>query len=115
MVPSNPSREKGQEQGKSAGEVRLVGALSGDGEAGGSPSAKRTAESLAKTSSSHDITVTVEVVTARDLRAADRGGKSDPYCTLKMGREKKTTKVKKKTLAPVWGMRHLRLANRNES
>lgn len=37
------------------------------------------------------------------LKAADRNGKSDPYCEFYLGDEKIfTTQVQKKTLTPKW-------------
>ena len=46
--------------------------------------------------------VVVEVVRAKGLRAADKGGASDCYAVLKVGKEKHKTKVKKKTVERVW-------------
>lgn len=54
--------------------------------------------------------LTVEIVEARNLTAASKNGKSDPFATATLtdlgGREIKkesfTTKNKKDTLAPVW-------------
>lgn len=39
---------------------------------------------------------------ARDLRKADKLGKSDPYCTILLGTQKFKTAIKKTTLAPQW-------------
>jgi hypothetical protein len=44
----------------------------------------------------------VEVKAAADLIAADKGGSSDPYVSLKLGKKKGSTKSIKKTLAPRW-------------
>ncbi|CAK9876092.1 unnamed protein product [Sphagnum jensenii] len=48
-------------------------------------------------------TVEVVLVEARDLVAADWGGTSDPYVSVRYGNIKKRTKVVYKTLAPQWG------------
>ncbi|KAK7398386.1 Tricalbin-2 [Neonectria punicea] len=48
-------------------------------------------------------TLRVDVLDAADLPAADRNGKSDPYCKFELnGQEIHKTKVQKKTLHPVW-------------
>ncbi|KPM40646.1 Uncharacterized protein PYUK71.03c [Neonectria ditissima] len=48
-------------------------------------------------------TLRVDVLDAVDLPAADRNGKSDPYCKFELnGQEIHKTKVQKKTLHPVW-------------
>ena len=44
----------------------------------------------------------VEVVSAANLIAMDRGGSSDPYCSVKLGRKKGCTKSVKKSLNPRW-------------
>ncbi|KAF2723558.1 tricalbin [Polychaeton citri CBS 116435] len=45
----------------------------------------------------------VEVLDAADLPAADRNGKSDPYCKFHLnGKEVYKTKTQKKTLHPAW-------------
>ncbi|GBG28739.1 Calpain [Hondaea fermentalgiana] len=44
----------------------------------------------------------VTVVSAKDLRAADRGGTSDPFCVAKCGLDAFSTSVVKKSLAPRW-------------
>ncbi|KOS18733.1 Uncharacterized protein ESCO_000750 [Escovopsis weberi] len=45
----------------------------------------------------------VDVLSGVDLPAADRNGKSDPYCKFELnGTEVFKTKVQKKTLSPVW-------------
>lgn len=47
--------------------------------------------------------VRVEVLDAADLPAADRNGKSDPYCKFMLdGKEVYKTKTQKKTLHPAW-------------
>ncbi|CAK9192592.1 unnamed protein product [Sphagnum troendelagicum] len=47
--------------------------------------------------------VEIVLVEARDLVAADWGGTSDPYVSVRYGNIKKRTKVVYKTLAPQWG------------
>lgn len=48
-------------------------------------------------------TLRVDVLDAEDLQAADRNGKSDPFCKFDFnGQEVFKTKVQKKTLNPVW-------------
>ncbi|KAH8737653.1 C2 domain-containing protein [Ilyonectria robusta] len=45
----------------------------------------------------------VDILDAADLPAADRNGKSDPYCKFELnGQEIHKTKVQKKTLNPTW-------------
>ncbi len=44
----------------------------------------------------------VVVQKAEGLLAMDRGGTSDPFCELQLGKQKKKTKVKPKTLNPQW-------------
>jgi hypothetical protein len=46
--------------------------------------------------------LTVRVIEATGLVAADRSGVSDPYVRITFEQQKKQTKVIKKTLAPVW-------------
>jgi hypothetical protein len=46
--------------------------------------------------------VEVVLVEARDLLAADWGGTSDPYVSVRYGQTKKRTKVVYKTLTPSW-------------
>ncbi|MES1908715.1 MAG: hypothetical protein MHM6MM_001593 [Cercozoa sp. M6MM] len=46
--------------------------------------------------------LTVTVIRASDLIAADRNGTSDPYLTLVCGNERRKTTTKKKTLSPEW-------------
>ncbi|XP_010245025.1 PREDICTED: C2 and GRAM domain-containing protein At1g03370-like [Nelumbo nucifera] len=45
----------------------------------------------------------VRVLEARNLRAMDLNGSSDPYVRLQIGRQKCKTKVVKKSLNPCWG------------
>ncbi|XP_064636611.1 uncharacterized protein LOC135493308 [Lineus longissimus] len=53
-------------------------------------------------SQGHSI-LELRIIKARDLMAMDSNGFSDPYCVVKVGKEKKfQTTVKKKTLDPVW-------------
>lgn len=48
-------------------------------------------------------TLRVDVLDAEDLQAADRNGKSDPFCKFDFnGQEVFKTKIQKKTLNPVW-------------
>ena len=48
-------------------------------------------------------TLRVEVVDGENLPAADRNGKSDPYCVFELNGEKVfKTQTQKKTLHPVW-------------
>lgn len=48
-------------------------------------------------------TLRVDVLDAQDLQAADRNGKSDPFCRFELnGQEVFKSKVQKKTLNPVW-------------
>ncbi|KAF9513783.1 hypothetical protein BS47DRAFT_1343789 [Hydnum rufescens UP504] len=45
----------------------------------------------------------VELIGATDIRAADRGGKSDPYAVFTLNRQKvHKSEVRKKTLSPTW-------------
>ncbi|KAH0793633.1 C2 domain containing protein [Histomonas meleagridis] len=44
----------------------------------------------------------VRVVSAKDLKAADANGKSDPYVIVKLGNEQRKTKPIQNTLSPVW-------------
>jgi Ca2+-dependent lipid-binding protein len=47
-------------------------------------------------------TLKVEAVEARNLKAMDANGKSDPFLKLKVGSIKKKTKIIEKTLDPKW-------------
>jgi len=47
-------------------------------------------------------TLHVDIVSARGIRALDKGKYSDPFCVLKHGTKKMKTTVKKKTLEPEW-------------
>ena len=49
-----------------------------------------------------DACLTVTIVSARGLRAADRGGTSDPFCLCRVGKEVFRTSTIKKTLDPEW-------------
>lgn len=49
-----------------------------------------------------DGTLTVLVKKARNLAVKDANGLSDPYVKLRLGGQKKKTKVVKKNLSPVW-------------
>eukprot|EP00961_Rhodomonas_salina_P198990 2684117-Rhodomonas_salina.1 len=44
----------------------------------------------------------VVVHKAEGLVAKDRGGTSDPFCEVKLGKQRQKTKVKPKTLNPNW-------------
>jgi len=44
----------------------------------------------------------VTVLRAHDLKSADLGGKSDPYCVLELVNERLQTHTQYKTLAPDW-------------
>jgi len=44
----------------------------------------------------------LKVCAGRDLASKDANGKSDPYCNIWCGAQKFKTKVKAKTLTPVW-------------
>jgi len=46
--------------------------------------------------------VTIKLKQAKDLKAADSNGKSDPYVQINHGGKKWKSKVIKKTLTPVW-------------
>jgi len=43
------------------------------------------------------------VLRAHDLKSADIGGKSDPYCVLELVNERLQTHTQYKTLSPDWG------------
>lgn len=48
-------------------------------------------------------TLRVDLLDAKDLQAADRNGKSDPFCKFELnGQEVYKSKTQKKTLNPVW-------------
>lgn len=46
--------------------------------------------------------LTVHVVEARDLKAMDIDGTSDPFVTLEIENQKIETNYKRGTLSPVW-------------
>ena len=46
--------------------------------------------------------LTVHVVEARELKAMDMDGTSDPYVELIIEGQKIVTNIKKSTLSPVW-------------
>ena len=46
------------------------------------------------------MALTIE--SASGLEPMDRGGTSDPYVKIKVGKQRDKTEVKKKTLDPVW-------------
>ena len=89
---------------KATGHVRI--ALSWVDE--GAPSAgarPQAAPPAAAPTSSPAGTLVVHLRGARGLRAADRGGSSDPYVKLKLGGTERKSKVIKGTVAPVWDER----------
>jgi Ca2+-dependent lipid-binding protein len=48
-------------------------------------------------------TLRVDILDAANLPAADRNGKSDPFCVFELdGKEVHKTQVQKKTLHPAW-------------
>lgn len=49
-----------------------------------------------------DTKVRIKLIKAEGLRAADWNGKSDPFCLVTLGKQKKKTKIMKKTLDPEW-------------
>ena len=55
-----------------------------------------------KSSSMSTLSLRVEVLEARDLRAADRNKSSDPFVLVSVGKEKFKTSVVKKNLNPKW-------------
>jgi hypothetical protein len=46
--------------------------------------------------------VHIEIFSAKQLRAADRNGLSDPFVAISLGSSSRKTTVKKKTLNPTW-------------
>ena len=47
--------------------------------------------------------IRVDLLDASNLKAADRNGKSDPYCVFELNNEKVfKSKILKKTLHPTW-------------
>jgi hypothetical protein len=46
--------------------------------------------------------VHIEILSAKQLRAADRNGLSDPFVAISLGPSSRKTTVKKKTLNPTW-------------
>jgi Ca2+-dependent lipid-binding protein len=50
----------------------------------------------------HGSILTVHVVEARDLKAMDMDGTSDPYAILSIEDQRIETNYKKGTLTPVW-------------
>jgi Ca2+-dependent lipid-binding protein len=46
--------------------------------------------------------VHIEIFSAKQLRAADRNGLSDPFVAISLGPSSRKTTVKKKTLNPTW-------------
>ena len=50
-------------------------------------------------------TLVVEILAARNLEATDLLGTSDPYAVVTLGAQRRKTKVKHRTLRPVWAER----------
>jgi hypothetical protein len=50
-----------------------------------------------------EVEMIVQLVEAKGLAAADKGGTSDPFCTLELEKQKYKSRVEKKTLDPKWG------------
>jgi len=48
------------------------------------------------------LVLTVELVEAKELTAADFGGTSDPFCTIQFQNEMQRSKTVNKNLNPVW-------------
>jgi len=46
--------------------------------------------------------ITVDVVQARGIPAMDTNGFADPYCRVKVGKKKRTTRTQFRTLSPEW-------------
>lgn len=46
--------------------------------------------------------LTVNVIQARDLKALDMSGKSDPYCIVIFQGQELRTQIQKSTLNPIW-------------
>ncbi|RCH96904.1 hypothetical protein CU097_001281 [Rhizopus azygosporus] len=67
------------------------------------PSTSRSSSSIQRSVSDDAVTVQVQLIEARDLKAMDRGGTSDPYCRVRVGNKVvyKTRHIKK-TLTPEW-------------
>lgn len=59
-------------------------------------------KAVAETNTSRVGSLYIRVVKAAKVEAMDRCGTSDPYVTIRHGKEKFQTSVKKKTLDPVW-------------
>eukprot|EP00965_Chrysotila_dentata_P254101 6211760-Pleurochrysis_carterae.AAC.3 len=49
-----------------------------------------------------NIAITVRLIRARGLTAADKNGYSDPYAKLSIGKQKKTSRVVNKNINPEW-------------
>jgi len=67
-----------------------------------SPIPSQNGSENASHSAGDGCVVEVVLVEARDLVAADWGGTSDPYVSVRYGNTKKRTKVVYKTLTPAW-------------
>ena len=88
------SRAAAKAKAKAKAAVAWVPGMGGGG--GGSSSGSAPG-------ASHGGTVSVRVVRATGLLAADKGGTSDPYVVVQSaGGKKAKTSVKKKTLEPEW-------------
>ena len=44
----------------------------------------------------------VKILACRNLNSKDRNGYCDPYCQVRLGRQKQNTKVIPKNLSPAW-------------
>jgi hypothetical protein len=62
-----------------------------------------TAADTSQTVTVRLLIVMLLVLRAHDLRAADIGGKSDPYCVLELVNDRLQTHTEYKTLFPEWG------------
>ena len=81
----------------------VAGGLSSGLSSGLSRAASGTGAAMRTSTPQLAGTVTVRVVRATGLLAADKGGTSDPYVVVQTAGGKKTkTSVKKKTLDPEW-------------
>jgi stromal membrane-associated protein len=76
--------------------------------------AERTQDQLVSAASRYTGVLAVVMKSGRNLPSMDLNGKSDPYVKLKIGDQKRKTKIVKKTLNPDWNenmMLHCNLAD----